>query len=1268
VLGAVSYRKLPVNLMPEIAYPSLTVRTEFPGSAPEEVEKLITEPIEQQLGVLGNLVSIRSISRAGFSDVQLEFRWGTSMAHLVSEIREKLDQVGLPKEAKTPLILRYDPSLDPVMTLGISGLKDQAQLRRLAIDEVQHKIGPLNGVAAAEVEGGLIEEVVVDLNEAKLSARNLTISQISQRLAAENLNMAGGVVRDGQNDSVLRTVNEFRSIADIENTVIKRVNGASIRIRDVAAVRRGFRRPEVITRVGGRRAVQLAIYKEATANIISVADEVRAKLTQGPKALDKTLAGRVKIEIISDNSRFIRMATEEVRTTALIGGLLAMVVLYCFLGSLPNTLIISLAIPLSVVATFIPMRLFDVSLNVMSLGGLALGIGMLVDNSIVVLESIYRAREEGLEQLMAALVGTQRVAGAVTASTLTTVAVFFPIAFVEGIAGQIFRDQALTVVCSLLASLIVSLAFIPMLAGRRLPDPEERYTLGQAWTQWACLAQFQADFEAINHRYAHPLALYHALRLVVAGYFELMGKILALISFALFYIGLGLLLLSYWIIWGLLWPFQFAVRWLMQHAERIYPRGLEAAIKHPALVLGLLLAVIATCYTLGGRLGSELIPEVKQGELLVHIDLPVGTPLERTNQVIGTLEQQITQMDEIATIDTRVGIEKKATSDPSAGEHTARLRLRLKPGLPPGTEDRLIDRIRLLVRANPHVDSLRFARPTLLSLRYPVAVEIRGDETGELTRASSEVAEVMRRQPGLTDVRLTQKRGSPELHIHYDRERLTQFGLDIRQVAETVRKKVHGEQVTRVRWGGQKIDLRIKLRRQDVSTRAALSNLRVDAGGDAVAKRLGEVARIDRRSGPSEVRHIGHQRATVIEARVSGIDLGSSAKALKRDLARLSQPEGISFEVAGQNREMQASSGSLYFALGLALFLVYVVMASQFESVLQPLVIMLTVPLAALGVVLALWALTIPVSVIVLIGGIVLAGIVVNNAIVLVDAINQELAGGAELLPAVLTGARTRLRPVLMTTLTTVLGLLPLTGVFGQPTGAELRMPLAVTIIAGLLSATVLTLVVIPVFYGWLSRRPQTKTDQPPETETPLVEMQTTTTPVGNGLPDWLACHPLVKHQYRQGVTMIVRNDRDELLWCERSEFADSWQFPQGGVDEGESHEQAMWRELSEELGLQAPQKLLRIERRLEQLIPYTYPSLVIERLVNRGFHSHIGQEQQYFLLRFEGDDTQITLEPPEGIAREFSRFTWTGPERVALAPSFKRDAMTEALKAFDLW
>jgi HAE1 family hydrophobic/amphiphilic exporter-1 len=762
-----------------------------------------------------------------------------------------------------------------------------------------------------------------------------------------------------------------------------------------------------------------------------------------------------------------------------------MLVLYLFLGSMISTLIISLAIPFSIVATFLPMQVAGVSLNVMSLGGLALGVGMLVDNSIVVLESIFRQAERGANARDAAARGTQRVAGAVTASTLTTVAVFMPIAFVEGVAGQLFSDQALTVVASLLASLVVSLLFIPMLAARRLPDAQATYSLVAAWRSWASWRSFRVDLRGVGRSWiAWALRICVAIPLFpVACVLELLAKLIALASFvAVCLVGLLLRLLDRLItVAG--WLPRKAVVTALAAGDRFYPALLRGLITQPLPLIVILGLAAVVSWWLARDLGSELMPEVVQGELLVHLELPVGTPLEQTDEVVARLERQLSQSKALAGIlgsfDARVGVARTATSDPGAGEHSALLRLRVQgTGALQERERRLIEVIQQFVSEIPEL-SVRFARPTLLSLATPLVVEVASEDLDALARGARQVVALLAAEPGVSDVRSSVRAGSPEFHIAYDRNRLAAFSLDIKDVAEQVRRKVHGERATRVSWEGEKIDLWVALDREDVRSLEALGRLRIDAGDEqAIPKRLEEVASMTRAHGPAEIRHAGQQRVAVIEGRVAGFDLGRTATRLAAKLAELEAANGDladapRFRIAGQSAEMSASLGSLAFALTLALFLVYVVMASQFESVVQPLLIMLTVPLAAVGVIATLWFAGLALSVLVLIGGIVLAGVAVNNAIVLVDAINQEFeqiggaaAGRQALVDAIIEGSRTRLRPVLMTTLTTVLGLLPMTGMLGQTSGIELRQPLALTIIAGLVSSTALTLLVTPVFYG----------------------------------------------------------------------------------------------------------------------------------------------------------------------------------------------------------
>ncbi|MBI4531093.1 MAG: efflux RND transporter permease subunit, partial [Candidatus Latescibacteria bacterium] len=500
VFGYVSYRQLPLNLMPDISYPTLTVRTEYPAAAPEEVESLISRPIEQQLGIISHLVRISSVSKPGFSDVILEFTWDTDMNIATQDVREKLDQVTLPEEVKRPMILRYDPSLDPITRIGLYGGADLVTLRRVADTEIRRDLEAVSGVAAVKVKGGLEEEIGVAIDEGRIALLDLSMGEINRRLMEENINVAGGSLKDGQTEYLVRTLNEFRDVDEIARIVVGRRNGSDIRVADIAKVWKTHKERETITRVNGVESVEIDIHKEGDANIVAVAERIRnrlfgtaeqrafverltrgmdkdgkgqedpAKKAQQLRQMTDFLAYRLPesmhLDLLSDQSTFIRQSIDEVKSTAIIGGLLAVGILYLFLRNLLHTLVIGIVIPVSVLATFASMQIFGVSLNIMSLGGLALGIGMLVDNSIVVLESIFRCREEGDPLRQAVIRGTSEVGGAVFSSTLTTVAVFFPIVFVEGVAGQIFGDMAMTVVFSLLASLGAALFFTPMLAAR----------------------------------------------------------------------------------------------------------------------------------------------------------------------------------------------------------------------------------------------------------------------------------------------------------------------------------------------------------------------------------------------------------------------------------------------------------------------------------------------------------------------------------------------------------------------------------------------------------------------------------------------------------------------------------------------------------------------------------------------------------------------------------------------------------------------------------
>ncbi|MCD6336354.1 MAG: efflux RND transporter permease subunit [Candidatus Latescibacteria bacterium] len=1251
VFGLVSYQRLSLNLMPDISYPTLTVRTEYPGAAPEEVEHTISRPIEQALGVVNQLVSIHSISKAGLSDVILEFEWGTDMNFATQDVREKLDRFYV-EDAERPLILRYDPTMDPIMRLGVYGDLNLFALRRIAEDEIKRELEGLPGVAAVKVKGGLEEQILVELNERQMATLDLNIATINARLAQENVNLAGGQLREGQTEYIVRTLNEFQDIGEIASLVIGRKGNVDIRLKDVANIRRTHKEREVITRVKGRECVEIEIYKEADANLVAVAQAVKRRVgsmeqlasiarilkvkyqqeaeaaeadtaAAEPAAADKkqpsdakgkkvkkgelppelqrliasTLPKGVQIEILSDPSTFIQNAISEVKNTALLGGLLAIFVLYLFLRRINHTLIISVAIPVSIVATFAGMYLFDVSLNIMSLGGLALGVGMLVDNSIVVLESIFRCREEGDSIQRASIRGVSEVGGAVFASTLTTIAVFFPIVFVQGIAGQVFGDMSLTVVFALLTSLVVALFFIPMLASRRIGESEDgairkltsadilrikslsdgdikgqktKVTRGSFWTalarfphflfewiwrtaavlgtilsallktifllllttlypvitgtlkvveriarsertrriplvEWAenthvgRLKFFQRVWETIlcfrapqalgdslsgfwnwlncgklvwkilKAPVSIPAFLYFYFRFFIQLLLEFLGKVILCVTILIMLLTRSAVGLIGMVLRPLFLPLLALFDLAFGAISRAYPRVIGWSLRNKALVIGTAALLFALCwFGLIPRLGSELIPQVHQGEFNVDVTMPIGTPLEGTDAAIRPLERIILREESVDQIATTVGAEKTTMASSEEGEHTGKITVRLaRGGDLKDKEERVIGRLRKTFGEIPRVKT-DISLPALFSFKTPIEVEIKGFNLQTLSLLSRKVESELGRIPGLYDVKSNIQRGHPEIQIVYNRERLSDYGLNLRDVATLVRNKVQGRVPTEFRDRERKIDILVRIREQDKATIHDLKRLTVNPGA-RIAIPLSAVADIRLSEGPSEIRRIDQQRAALITANISGRDLASVTRDIERVLEDIEMPSDFTFDIAGQRREMQTSIDSLTFALALAIFLVYVVMASQFESLLHPLVIMFTIPLALIGVVVVLYAFHISLSIVVFIGLIMLAGIVVNNAIVLIDYINHLRKNGMDKVAAIIQGGQVRLRPILMTTATTVLGLLPMALGLGE--GAEIRTPMALTVIAGLISSTVLTLIVIPTVYAAVDRR-----------------------------------------------------------------------------------------------------------------------------------------------------------------------------------------------------
>lgn len=1109
VFGAFSIRLLPLNLMPDISYPRLTVRTEYPGAAPAEVENNVSRPMEEILGVVTGLSRISSISRGGYSDVVLEFAWNTDMDEANQDVLEKIDTIKpvLPTEVKQPLILRYDPTLDPVLTLsvsgegdgyaGVSGLK---YLRRIADRDIRRLLEPLEGVAAVKIKGGLEEEIQVRLDEDQLRRTNVAVDTVIRRLQAENINLAGGSMRDGRTRYLVRTVNEFRDLDDIRELVVVSREGKDIKLRDIAEVSSGFKDRDVITRVDGREAVEIEVYKEADANIVDMAARVSEAITERVRPRIEKEYG-AQVDLLTDRSKFIESSIAEVRDTALSGGVLAVIILFLFLRDVKTTLIVAISIPISVLVTFAPLNLSGVSLNIMSLGGLALGIGMLVDNSIVVLESIHRCKEEGDDYIRATIRGVSEVGSAVVSSTLTTVAVFFPMVFVEGVAGQMFGDLGLTVVFSLLASLAVALFLIPMLASRKWiggpppsaeDAPQKKFwrALGGLWADWGSVRDLWRAIRRPRWWWITlvPVA-YGLVRFALHFVFEALGKLLGtgfllLAGVVVLVVGSVGWLLG-WVIRPVLWLFDQ----LMRALEWAYPKLIRWSLRNRFVVYALALGAGGATVWIAPQLDTELIPELHQGEFTVEMSLPVGTPLTATNETAAPLEKQLlATIPHLRTLITTIGSERDSTESGERGEHTTRLRVALgertdaktdgdqaegagpkdqAPRLDPVlVEEEALAVIRPLVKAVP--DALvHVTRPVLFSFATPVEVQVRGYELEELADATGKVREELAKIPELRDVRSSILPGSPEVQIVYDRDALARHNLDIRTVAELVRNKVQGYEATKYNRKDRKIPVRVRLKDIDTATVRELSDLVVNPGQSRPVP-LSAVAEITLGRGPNEIRRIGQQRVGLVTANLAGSGLGSVAREIDARLAKLALPAGVTTAVAGQSEEWETSSRSLYLALGLSIFLVYVIMASQFESLVYPLIILITIPMALVGVVWALVLLGVPISVLVILGIILLAGIVVNNAIVLVDYAGQLKQRGHSTDEALALAGQVRLRPILMTTLTTVLGLVPMA--LGLGDGAELRTPMAITVIAGLSFSTILTLVVIPTIYAGVDR------------------------------------------------------------------------------------------------------------------------------------------------------------------------------------------------------
>jgi HAE1 family hydrophobic/amphiphilic exporter-1 len=1086
LFGLISLSSLKVELLPDLSYPTLTVRTDYEGAAPAEVETLISQPAEEALGIVKGLRKLKSISRTGQSDVVLEFAWGTDMQQAGLDVRDKMETLQLPLEAKPPVLLRFNPSTQPIMRLALSSKQDGGsdadavrrlmELRRYADDDLKRKLEPVSGVAAVKVGGGLEDEIQVDIDQRKLAQLGLSLDSVIQRLQQENVNLSGGRLEEGSQRYLVRTVNQFATVEQMREMLLNTAAGSGassagenrqlmtailgsrdpnviaalrsdgsgggtspVRLKDVADVRQGYKEREAVIRAGGHEAVELAIYKEGDANTVSTADALEKKL----EAIRKQMPKDIEMTTVEDQSVFIRHAIKDVKIDAVIGGLLSVLIIFLFLRDGWSTFVISLSLPISIIATFFFMGQLGLSLNVMSLGGLALATGLVVDDSIVVLESIAKARERGMGILEAAIKGTREVFMAVVASTLTTIAVFLPLVFVEGIAGQLFRDQALTVSIAIAVSLVVSMTLIPMLSALKGRPPLEfpAEDPRQPWRperRWQKPAAFAGRGIGALVRYGFYAAAWLVVRMF-RGIAAVVGPVMRKAS--------DIAMAPY------------------GRAERTYLRLLPAALARPWPILGGAALAFALTLAVLPMLGVDLIPQLAQDRFEMTAKLPPGTPLAQTDALVREVQRKHAGEDGVRLLYGVSGTGTRLDASPTeSGENIGKLSVVMSDT---SREPELTEKLRQTMKAWPSAQ-VDFARPELFALSPPLEIEIEGNTLDAIRVAGNRLAGMLRQNPHYADVKSTVEQGFPEIQVVFDQDRAAALGLTTRQIADAVVNKVRGNVATRYSFRDRKIDVLVRVQESERSSVEDIRRLIVHPTGGKPVE-LSSVAEVVATTGPSEIHRADLRRVAIVSANLRGIDLGTAITEVQKMVADNPLGTDVGMHIGGQGQELGESIRSLLFAFALAVFLVYLVMASQFESLLHPFVILFTIPLALVGAVAALLLSRSPVSVVVFIGLILLVGLVVKNAIILIDKVNQLREEGVAKRQALVEGARSRLRPIMMTTLCAVFGFLPLALAFGE--GAEVRSPMAITVIGGLLVSTLLTLLVIPVVYDLLDRK-----------------------------------------------------------------------------------------------------------------------------------------------------------------------------------------------------
>jgi len=1060
LLGFVSLRELSVDLLPDISYPRLSVVTRYPGVAPEEIETLITAPLEAAVSRIPGLRRVESVSKEGVSFMTLEFSWGTDMDFAMLHTREKLDsaQNSLPEDVPEPTIIPLDPQSRPIMVLSVSGGRSLLELKDFSEEVIKPRLEQIEGIGSAEIAGGVEREIQVEVDPRLLSLYGLTIEEISRRIEAFNRNIQGGTIRKGRFKYAMRIVGEFEEVDEIgEISIRTTAERGVIRLKDVARILDSIKEREGLTRLNGEESIGVLVRKESGANTVEVTRLAREVLEE-----IQAENPRLDILVVSEQAKYIENAISSVSSSILYGAILAFLVLVVFLQDAKTPLIISVVIPFSIIATFNLLYFRDITLNIMSLGGLALGVGMLVDNSIVVSESIFRHKTLGKSLREAALVGTSEVGMAVTASTFTTVSVFLPVIYVHGVAGQLFRDQALTVTFALLSSLVVSLTLLPMLASRKLevrPFPEK-----------GSFGPMEDKKTGGKSKGSFLLIPFRGLRWL--GYFLL--KVVGWVINVLFsfLVQAALLILHY-----LSLPVRPVLRFLFGAYNRFYARFaeryhtfLEWSLENKGKVAAGSLAFLVLTIVAATRIPRELMPNPETVAFEINLKTPIDYSLEQTAEVVSLIEGWLGENASVVDYFSQVGIVSGLESqNPDISVNSARIYVEVEHA---SQVEGVIESLRSRVSRIPELSfSILQEQSTLAQFlafsSADIGLKLKGDDLNRLNTLADRLVAMLEDVPGIADIGTNIGEGKPEFLVKVRKEALEKYDISASVIGSFFKDAVLGRKDTQFREMEKKYDILVRLEETSRENIDSLLDEQINHGGTLIPLR--ELVSYELSRGPREIRRENQQREVVVTANLRGTKISQVAPLIREKIDELELPQNYRVVFSGEQEEMAKSFRSLEFALGLAVLLVYMIMAAQFESLLHPFLILFTLPMGLTG---AVWALLITgqtLNVISVIGMVVLAGIVVNDAIVKIDYTNQLRRKGLSRREAIMEASRVRLRPILMTTVTTVLGLFPMSLGLGE--GAELQQPLAISVIGGLLLATFLTLIMIPLAYDFAEKR-----------------------------------------------------------------------------------------------------------------------------------------------------------------------------------------------------